>query len=113
MAGHNHGGTLYPPIYYPQMSAQRVIPSTSLTHLQRSTLRGSRPRQIQRYVLVPPSPLPRSIPAIAQHPTDMHANRWKYFRWTPRTTWITLVYAVFVPAAFGYVGFVTDVSSCL
>lgn len=40
----------------------------------------------------------------------MSANRWKYFRWTPRTAWITVVYAVFVPAAFGYVGFVTDVS---
>ena len=40
----------------------------------------------------------------------MTANRWKYFRWTPRTAWITVVYAVIVPAAFGYVGFVTDVS---
>ena len=40
----------------------------------------------------------------------MSSNRWKYFRWTPRTAWITLMYVVVVPAAFGYVGFVTDVS---
>lgn len=40
----------------------------------------------------------------------MSSNRWKYFRWTPRTAWITIVYVVVVPAAFGYVGFVTDVS---
>ena len=37
-------------------------------------------------------------------------NRHKYFRWTPRTAWITFAYIVAVPAAFGYVGFMTDVS---
>lgn len=36
-------------------------------------------------------------------------NRMRYFRWTSRTAWITFVYAVAVPAAFGYAGFVTDV----
>ena len=40
----------------------------------------------------------------------MSANRWKYFRWTPRTAWITFVYVVVVPSALGYVGFMTDVS---
>ena len=35
----------------------------------------------------------------------------KYFRWTPRTAWITFAYAVAVPAMFGYMGFVTDVSA--
>ncbi len=40
---------------------------------------------------------------------DMTSNRWKYFRWTPRTAWLTFVYAVAVPSAIGYVGFVTDV----
>ena len=43
-------------------------------------------------------------------PTDMSANRWKYFRWTPRTAWITFVYVVAVPSLVGYVGFVTEVS---
>lgn len=40
----------------------------------------------------------------------MSANRWKYFRWTPRTAWITFVYVVAVPSVVGYVGYVTDVS---
>ena len=47
---------------------------------------------------------------LTQVTTDMSANRWKYFRWTPRTAWITFAYVVAVPAIFGYVGFVTDVS---
>lgn len=42
--------------------------------------------------------------------SDMSANRWKYFRWTPRTAWITFVYVVAVPSLVGYVGFVTEVS---
>lgn len=40
---------------------------------------------------------------------DMSANRWKYFRWTPRTAWITFVYVVAVPSVIGYAGYVTDV----
>lgn len=40
----------------------------------------------------------------------MSANRWKYFRWTPRTAWITFVYVVAVPSVVGYVGYVTEVS---
>ena len=39
----------------------------------------------------------------------MIVNRHKYFKWTPRTTWLTLTYVVFVPAAFGYMGYMTDV----
>ena len=41
----------------------------------------------------------------------MNVNRHKYFRWTPRTAWLTFAYVVVVPAMFGYLGFVTDVSS--
>ena len=40
---------------------------------------------------------------------DMSSNRWKYFRWTPRTAWISFVYIVAVPSVVGYVGYVTDV----
>ncbi|KAI9777223.1 MAG: hypothetical protein M1816_004822 [Peltula sp. TS41687] len=35
-------------------------------------------------------------------------NRAKYFRWTPRTTWLTFVYVIAVPSVFGYMGYVTD-----
>ena len=41
---------------------------------------------------------------------DMSANRWKYFRWTPRTALISFVYVVAVPSVVGYVGYVTEVS---
>lgn len=41
---------------------------------------------------------------------DMYTNRHKYFRWTPRTAWITLAYMVLVPSMVGYIGYVTDVS---
>ena len=41
---------------------------------------------------------------------DMSANRYKYFRWTPRTAWITFVYVAVVPSVLGYVGYVTEVS---
>ena len=40
----------------------------------------------------------------------MHANRYKYFRWTKRTAGITFMYMVVVPAIFGYIGYTTDVS---
>ena len=43
--------------------------------------------------------------------SDMYTNRHKYFRWTGRTAWISFVYAVAIPAAVGYVGYRTDVSS--
>ena len=43
----------------------------------------------------------------------MSANRWKYFRWTPRTAWITFVYVAVVPSVLGYVGYVTEVSGLL
>ncbi|KAI9788494.1 MAG: hypothetical protein M1835_002241 [Candelina submexicana] len=39
---------------------------------------------------------------------DMYVNRHKYFRWTPRTAWLTFVYVVAVPSIFGYMGYVTD-----
>lgn len=42
--------------------------------------------------------------------TDMTMKRARYFRWTPRTTWLTFAYVVVVPSIFGYMGYVTDVS---
>ena len=40
----------------------------------------------------------------------MNVNRMKYFRWTQKTAWITIAYVIAVPAMFGYMGYVTDVS---
>jgi len=41
---------------------------------------------------------------------DMFTNRHKYFRWTPRTAWITVAYVVLIPSVIGYIGYATDVS---
>jgi hypothetical protein len=41
---------------------------------------------------------------------DMHSNRHKFFRWTPRTAGLTFIYVVAFPAFVGYLGYVTDVS---
>jgi hypothetical protein len=40
----------------------------------------------------------------------MTTNRHKYFRWTPRTARITIMYVAVVPAIFGYFAYTTDVS---
>lgn len=40
----------------------------------------------------------------------MQTNRYKYFRWTARTGWLTVAYVVAFPAFIGYLGIVTDVS---
>ncbi|EON98118.1 putative nadh:ubiquinone oxidoreductase subunit protein [Phaeoacremonium minimum UCRPA7] len=48
-------------------------------------------------------------PAIIRlNRADMTNNRYKYFRWTPRTAWITFVYVGLVPALFGIVAYSTD-----
>ncbi|CAL8574436.1 hypothetical protein XPA_000396 [Xanthoria parietina] len=41
---------------------------------------------------------------------NMQTNRYKYFRWTARTGWLTVAYVVAFPAFIGYFGVVTDVS---
>ncbi|CAK4030088.1 NADH:ubiquinone oxidoreductase, subunit NDUFB4 [Lecanosticta acicola] len=38
----------------------------------------------------------------------MYVKRHEYFRWTPRTAWLTFTYVVAVPAAFIYMGWTTD-----
>lgn len=42
----------------------------------------------------------------------MMTERYRYFKWTPRTTWITFAYVIAFPALIGYIGYTTDVS-CL
>ncbi|EHA57966.1 hypothetical protein MCOR27_003711 [Pyricularia oryzae] len=38
----------------------------------------------------------------------MNTNRYKYFRWTPRTVKISLMYVVVVPSILGYFAYTTD-----
>lgn len=40
----------------------------------------------------------------------MQSNRFRYFRWTPRTAWITVAYVVVVPSIVGLLAYRTDVS---
>lgn len=40
----------------------------------------------------------------------MFVNRHKYFRWTPRTTWLTFAYVIAFPTFIGYWAYTTDVS---
>ncbi|OJD12068.1 hypothetical protein AJ78_07281 [Emergomyces pasteurianus Ep9510] len=39
---------------------------------------------------------------------DLNVNRYKYFRWTPRTAWISFCYMALVPGVLAYVGYKTD-----
>lgn len=43
----------------------------------------------------------------------MQKNRYKYFRWTPRTATITFMYVIVGPAIVGYIGYKTQVSDAL
>lgn len=43
----------------------------------------------------------------------MTNNRYKYFRWTPRTAGITFAYMVVVPGVIGYIAYKTDVSCAI
>ncbi|KAK4504804.1 hypothetical protein PRZ48_002766 [Zasmidium cellare] len=38
----------------------------------------------------------------------MYVKRHEFFRWTPRTAWLTVTYVVAVPAAFVYMAFATE-----
>ncbi|KAL1967409.1 hypothetical protein VTN77DRAFT_3194 [Rasamsonia byssochlamydoides] len=46
-------------------------------------------------------------PALQKY-YELNANRYKYFRWTPRTAWLTFVYAALIPGALGVVAFKYD-----
>lgn len=40
----------------------------------------------------------------------MYVKRHEYFRWTPRTAWLTFAYVIAVPSAFLYMGYKNEVS---
>ena len=42
------------------------------------------------------------------HTTEVVKNRWKYFRWTPRNSFIGFMYVIFVPGVLGYAFHKTD-----
>ncbi|KAL5333279.1 hypothetical protein BJX70DRAFT_392327 [Aspergillus crustosus] len=46
-------------------------------------------------------------PALQKY-YEVTVNRYKYFRWTPRTAWHSLLYVVLIPASLGYVAYKTD-----
>lgn len=48
--------------------------------------------------------------AVLTSAADMYVKRHEYFRWTPRTAWLSFVYIVAVPAGFLYMGYKTEVS---
>ncbi|KAK7635059.1 hypothetical protein BKA81DRAFT_64161 [Phyllosticta paracitricarpa] len=37
-------------------------------------------------------------------------NRYKYFRWTPKTAWYSIAYAIVFPSVVGYIAYATEVS---
>ncbi|KAL3479726.1 hypothetical protein BJX99DRAFT_221646 [Aspergillus californicus] len=46
-------------------------------------------------------------PALQKY-YEVTVNRYKYFRWTPRTAWHSLLYMVLIPASLGYVAYKSD-----
>lgn len=40
----------------------------------------------------------------------MYVKRHEFFRWTPRTAWLSFVYVVAVPSCFLYLAYRTEVS---
>lgn len=41
----------------------------------------------------------------------MYVKRHEFFRWTPRTAWLSFAYVIAVPSAFLYMAYQTEVSS--
>ncbi|KAK4575094.1 hypothetical protein LTR86_000946 [Recurvomyces mirabilis] len=46
-------------------------------------------------------------PALVRY-ANMYVKRHEYFKWTPRTAWLSVVYILAVPAGFLYMGWKTD-----
>lgn len=61
---------------------------------------------LQKYYGTLPSP-----PIILHCLTipEYTANRWKYFKWTPRNAWLSFAYMALIPASLAYLGYRTDV----
>ncbi|GAB7366485.1 hypothetical protein MBLNU230_g8278t1 [Neophaeotheca triangularis] len=46
-------------------------------------------------------------PALVKY-ANMYVKRHEYFRWTPRTAWITVAYVIAAPGALLYAAFGTE-----
>ncbi|KAI5856920.1 hypothetical protein BZA05DRAFT_386608 [Tricharina praecox] len=46
-------------------------------------------------------------PAFVRYAT-LNTNRYRYFRWTPRTAKFTFLYVAVIPTVLGYLAFATD-----
>jgi len=46
-------------------------------------------------------------PALVKY-ANMFVKRHEYFKWTPRTAWLSVVYVIAVPSAFLYMAFKTE-----
>ncbi|KAI9672254.1 MAG: hypothetical protein M1831_002068 [Alyxoria varia] len=49
-------------------------------------------------------------PAYVKY-SQMQIERYKFFRWNARTTFISILFVGVIPGMFGYMGYVTDVSN--
>ncbi|RJE22715.1 hypothetical protein PHISCL_04931 [Aspergillus sclerotialis] len=69
---------------------------------------------LQKYygTIAPPQPITcaedmDSYVAVLD-PIKFTANRWKYFKWTPRNAWLSVVYMALIPGTLAYIGYKTD-----
>ncbi|GAQ10277.1 hypothetical protein ALT_7598 [Aspergillus lentulus] len=46
-------------------------------------------------------------PALQKY-YELTANRYKYFRWTPRHAWLSFIYMIAIPGTLGYIAYKTD-----
>ncbi|CEO59552.1 NADH:ubiquinone oxidoreductase 6.6kD subunit [Penicillium brasilianum] len=46
-------------------------------------------------------------PALQKY-YELNANRYKYFRWTPRHAWLSFVYMLAIPGALTWVAYKTE-----
>ncbi|KKZ67448.1 hypothetical protein EMCG_06899 [[Emmonsia] crescens] len=80
-------------------------------HRRDTELEPSRYNTIRARPATMAGPNPNLIldPALQRY-YELNVNRYKYFRWTPRTAWISFCYMALVPGVLAYVGYKTDVS---
>ncbi|CAL5867075.1 uncharacterized protein PFLUO_LOCUS1287 [Penicillium psychrofluorescens] len=46
-------------------------------------------------------------PALQKY-YELNANRYKYFRWSPRHAWLSFVYMALIPGTLGYLAYKTE-----
>ncbi|CAI7671062.1 hypothetical protein N7533_010365 [Penicillium manginii] len=46
-------------------------------------------------------------PALQKY-YELNANRYKYFKWTPRHAWTSIIYAIAIPATLTLVAYKTE-----